>query len=629
MLTVLAVLVVKTLHEAHGTVDPSDLAGIATRILTSDPKALTAFRTKLKHVILDEYQDVSVTQHDLIRVIVRGVVDEAKQVESLPPVLDKVRPSHPSDGSVCFNVPKLFCGGDSNQSIYGWRGAAPYVSTEGFRRDYPQGIVVPLDRSFRLSDEVWTTANGLIDPEKKDKRKVKARLTSPGRWSTQGSDDSDETLRALFSEMASDDDELSSPIRVQGMWDAREEAKYIASTIRKRCKARLKRCSAALGKLTSLSDRSVRIDRDPLDVAVMVRSGKQLALIKEALASVGVPFVVCTSEEDAASLSRLQVRSNLNLMNMKPVVLMTMHRAKGEEFDDVYLAGWTEGMFPHPTSISANRVDEEKRLAYVAITRARQKVVITHSFMDRVLYNGPNLTSKHVTTQVSPSRFLYELCPAARTSSADTVHNAGIVGKKDSRGVPSVVWYRGKGVKECIAGRDVPDCFANSYTVDRSFRPAHSLTESVDGRNTVETKHAELHEISVVQKTSDTDTAFETEQDTSADTLFDCLTLSDKELLSAVKNGLGDIKRKQRGAKGKFKAVFREMLRDRFNLQRGTALVPPEEEESEVTRDEISYDSLLGIPQERLEKKPLSRATAIELGRYVCYLLLSPFSKSN
>jgi hypothetical protein len=313
-------------------------------------------------------------------------------------------------------------------------------------------------------------------------------------------------------------------------------------------------------------------------------------------------------------------------MDMKPVVLMTMHRAKGEEFDDVYLAGWTEGMFPHPTSISANRVDEERRLAYVAITRARQKVVITHSFMDRVLHNGPNLTSKHVTTQVSPSRFLYELCPAARISSADTVHNAGIVEKKDSRGVPSVVWYRGKGVKECIAGRDVPDYFANSYTVDRSFWPAQSLTEPADGRTSVETKHdSETHEIAVVQQAPDT--AFEREQEDGTDTLFDRLTLSDKELLSAVKNGLASIERKKRGAKGKFKAAFRQMLRDRFNLQRGTALVLREEEESQVEGVEASLHSLIAIPQERLEKKPLSRATAIELGRYVCYLLLSPFSK--
>jgi len=602
------------------------LAAIATQILMSDAKALAAFRSKLKHVILDEYQDVSVTQHSLIRVIVRGVVDEEKEADSLantrsslPPVLDRVSPSH-MDSDVCFQVPRLFCGGDSNQSIYGWRGAAPYISTEGFRRDFPQGIVVPLDTSFRLSHEVWNTANGLIDPKKEDKRAMKSSSTGPATWLPQDSED--ETLRALFSKVT-DDDELASPIRAQGLWDAREEAKYIASAIRKRCKARMKRFMAALGKMASSSERSIESVRDPSDVAIMVRSGKQLTLIKEALASIGIPFVVCTSEEDAASLRRYQVRSNLKLMDMKPVVLMTMHRAKGEEFDDVYLAGWTEGVFPHPTSISANRVDEERRLAFVAITRARQQVVITHSFVDRVLYIGPNLTSKYVTTQVSPSRFLYELVPAARTSSADTVHNAGM---NLSEGLPSVVWYRGRGIKEYVAGRDVPEYFAKSYAHESSFHPAQSLDSPTVLASTTRAVRLETPVDELLTSTADVDAAPGTAEESSIGTLFDRLTPSDKQLLNDVQTGLDDIcKRKQRGSKGKFKSAFREALRDRFNLKRGTALVLPEDEESQVKSGKAPYDALFNVPHKQLRRKPLSRATAIELGLYLYYRLLSPF----
>ncbi|MBU0556811.1 MAG: UvrD-helicase domain-containing protein [Alphaproteobacteria bacterium] len=85
------------------------------------------------------------------------------------------------------------------------------------------------------------------------------------------------------------------------------------------------------------------------------------------------------------------------------VTLMTIHAAKGLEFDTVFLAGWEDGLFPSQRALDEGglaSLEEERRLAYVAITRARQRCIILHAANRRVYGQW---------TSSIPSRFIGEL----------------------------------------------------------------------------------------------------------------------------------------------------------------------------------------------------------------------------
>jgi DNA helicase-2/ATP-dependent DNA helicase PcrA len=85
------------------------------------------------------------------------------------------------------------------------------------------------------------------------------------------------------------------------------------------------------------------------------------------------------------------------------VNLMTLHGAKGLEFDTVFLAGWEEGLFPHPRTLDdagLKGLEEERRLAYVGLTRARKQAFVTFA-ANRRIHGQWN--------SAMPSRFIDEL----------------------------------------------------------------------------------------------------------------------------------------------------------------------------------------------------------------------------
>ncbi|MBA3486148.1 MAG: ATP-binding domain-containing protein, partial [Lysobacter sp.] len=130
------------------------------------------------------------------------------------------------------------------------------------------------------------------------------------------------------------------------------------------------------------------------------------------LVSVASRFVIGDDEEAAAmpeliaflSYASLEAGEGQAQAGEEGVQLMTLHSAKGLEFPLVFLGGLEEGLFPNSRSIEeAGRLEEERRLAYVGITRARAKLVLSYAESRRI----------HGTEMYGvPSRFLREIPPA-------------------------------------------------------------------------------------------------------------------------------------------------------------------------------------------------------------------------
>jgi DNA helicase-2/ATP-dependent DNA helicase PcrA len=133
------------------------------------------------------------------------------------------------------------------------------------------------------------------------------------------------------------------------------------------------------------------------------------------------------------------------------VVLMTVHAAKGLEFPAVFVIGMEDGVFPHLRSIGEpDEMEEERRLAYVALTRAQERLYLTHAW-SRTLYGG--------TQYNPPSRFLDEIpeelveaIEQRRPSRSGRTYGAGGYGpdRSDRSGRPSISENRDRIVERAL-----------------------------------------------------------------------------------------------------------------------------------------------------------------------------------
>jgi DNA helicase-2/ATP-dependent DNA helicase PcrA len=126
----------------------------------------------------------------------------------------------------------------------------------------------------------------------------------------------------------------------------------------------------------------------------------RLQNIRELLTSVMSKYTTLPEFLEQAALMMTDDNDAEELAQSNCVRIMTIHAAKGLEFDTVFLPAWEEGIFPNEKSINEGSIEEERRLAYVAITRACRRCIVSNS-MSRVVFGSRQYNC--------PSRFITEM----------------------------------------------------------------------------------------------------------------------------------------------------------------------------------------------------------------------------
>jgi DNA helicase II / ATP-dependent DNA helicase PcrA len=159
------------------------------------------------------------------------------------------------------------------------------------------------------------------------------------------------------------------------------------------------------------------------------------------------------------------------------VQLMTIHAAKGLEFDAVFLTGLEEGLFPHENSLSdADGIEEERRLMYVAITRARQRLYLSFS-QTRMLHGQTRYHVKSRFFDELPEEHLKWLSPK------NTGFGSGYAREYQS------AWERGRGLGSVVgAGRQEPaPAWTQAASSSHGFRSGQSVFHTKFGEGVIVT----------------------------------------------------------------------------------------------------------------------------------------------
>lgn len=455
--------------KAYNAVDFDDLIRLPVSLLSHHAEVLEHWQNRIRHLLVDEYQDSNTSQYRLVKLLV-GV-------------------------RAHFTVV-----GDDDQSIYAWRGAKPENLAQ-LQHDYPQLKLIKLEQNYRSTSRILHAANHLIANN--------THLFSKKLWSELGhgellrvlcckdeNDEAEQVVADLISQKLRHGTQygdyailyrgnhqsriFEKMLRHHGIayhisggqsWFARAEVKDVFAYLKLLCNeaddaAFLRVINTpkrgigettldALGHYAQTRGQSLYLCCDHLALSNQIADKPRMALqvfkgwmdtIKTRMQTESVLEVLREMVEDSGyeayiyeqcdtpakaqkrmdnvweliewvgrllakdttqqladvvnKLILIDILEQADEQDANTVQLMTLHASKGLEFPYVYLVGMEEELLPHRVSIETEQIEEERRLAYVGITRAQKSLCLTLARQRRRVGE---------LQECQPSRFLDEL----------------------------------------------------------------------------------------------------------------------------------------------------------------------------------------------------------------------------
>ena len=474
-----------------GAMDFDDLLANTVVLLRDHGEILEHYRQRFEHVLVDEYQDTNRAQNEMVLLLANG------------------------HRNVCVV-------GDSDQGVYGWRGADLRNILE-FEEAFPDVTTVILDQNYRSTQTILDAANAVIDNNVE--RKPKALWTDSGagdrivRYHAEDEGDEATWVASTARQMHLDDGtnyremavlyrtnaqsrvieeafmRVGVPYKVVGgtrFYDRREvkdAMAYLRAAVNPTDEVSVKRVlnvpkrgigDASVAKLDSLAaslglpfvDALRRCDEAGV-TGPAIRGIASFIELLDALEAVvaddarGPGDVIQAGLDGSGYLAELEaedtVEAHTRIENLgelvgsareftvideflqqvalvadtddlpdgpdgeltdDQVMLMTLHSAKGLEFPVVFLIGVEEGIFPHVRALTEPaEMEEERRLAYVGITRAMERLYMSHAW-SRQLFGS--------TQYNPPSRFFDEI-PEQLVESTGNVSGRSSYGRQSYR----------------------------------------------------------------------------------------------------------------------------------------------------------------------------------------------------
>jgi DNA helicase II / ATP-dependent DNA helicase PcrA len=367
-------------------IDFDDLVSLAVRLLEGNPDVAALYRQRFRFISVDEFQDVDARQYQLLTLL-----------------------APPPAGNLCVI-------GDPHQAIYGFRGADASCF-ERFRTDYPTAAAVTLKRNYRSSGTIVAASSQIMaarpdaaeEPIAEIVRGMHERITIHAAPSERAEAEfvvatieqaiGGHSFFSIDSGRASGQGVALSFADFAVLYRTEAQAAALTEALARSGIPFRRHSHAPLGDEPAVRALLGALEaNDGSDRNLTTRltdAAKQLAADNEGAAAINLalqrllPLAETCRGDATRFLDTVALASDADFWDARAdgVTLLTLHAAKGLEFTFVFIVGLEDGVLPlhwgQAEGIAAGEMAEERRLFYVGMTRAKDRLVLSHALKRR------------------------------------------------------------------------------------------------------------------------------------------------------------------------------------------------------------------------------------------------------